>query len=314
MTQNRGPSEPIPIRFDRILFTTDFSPTSATALPYAAALARRFGSMLYVAHVIPPESYAHLPPGERETALARMRQEAGERINADLAAAPLQGIAHQVALHEGDLWSVLSVLIEEHDIDLIITGMHGKHGIQKLLSGSIAEEISRLAMRPVLLIGPEVTLPPETEMRIERILHLTDFASESRRAMDYAYALAKAYEAHLYFLHIVDNVPDERLSTKMPAEAFFRLQLMEKRWPESQEGIAPEFLLDFGSQEGRTLEAAEKQNIQLMVLSVPGTSHPDLTAHLPGPLAYNIASHARCPVLAVRGVAEPSGSEPRGTP
>lgn len=92
--------------------------------------------------------------------------------------------------------------MERHDIDLIVTGSQGRHGVQKLLSGSVAEEISRLAACPVLLIGPEVAIEPEAEVPLDRILYATDFSPESRRAMDYAYALARAYGAHLYFLHI----------------------------------------------------------------------------------------------------------------
>ncbi len=35
--------ENIPIRFERILLSSDFTDVSAKALPYAAAIARRFG-------------------------------------------------------------------------------------------------------------------------------------------------------------------------------------------------------------------------------------------------------------------------------
>jgi len=35
-----------------VLFPTDFSPTSESALPYAVAIARRFGSTLHLVHVL----------------------------------------------------------------------------------------------------------------------------------------------------------------------------------------------------------------------------------------------------------------------
>jgi Universal stress protein family len=37
---------------NNVLFATDFSATSEAALPYAAAICRRFGSTLHAAHVL----------------------------------------------------------------------------------------------------------------------------------------------------------------------------------------------------------------------------------------------------------------------
>jgi len=51
----------------RILFATDFSPTSEVALPYAVSLAGHYGSNLYLAHVISPE-YPDFPPPEERAA------------------------------------------------------------------------------------------------------------------------------------------------------------------------------------------------------------------------------------------------------
>jgi nucleotide-binding universal stress UspA family protein len=289
----------IPINFKKILVATDFSPISEAALPYAAAIARHFGSVLFLVHVIPSESYGHIPHEERDAALAGMRQEAEERIKALVAASHFASIPCEVIVVHGDVWPVLSSLAQEHDVDLIVTGTHGRHGFQKLLAGSVAGEIFREAVPPVLLVGPEVTVEPESQLHLERILCIPDFASESGGAVKYAFALAAAYSAELYFLHVVDNVWDEPLCTRMSPEAFFRMRLLEKGWPHKQDDIEPKLLLEFGSPESLMLETAQKQRVQMIILDVSGTRHPDLSAHLPGPLAYNIVSHARCPVLGV---------------
>ena len=49
------------------------------------------------------------------------------------------------------------------------------------------------------------------------------------------------------------------------------------------------------------LETAGKLQIELIVLGVRGTRFPRVAAHLPGPTAYDVVSHARCPVLVIRG-------------
>src|ERR1700758_3581966 len=213
------------LRFDRVLLTTDFSSISEKALPYAAAIARHFGATLYVVHIIGTEHYAHIPASERTIALARMKQEAERRIMAILATSHFQGIPHKMILGHGDVLAVLSRIVEDEDIDLIVTGTHGKHGLEKLFTGSMAEEIFRLASVPVLAIGPEVEIDPQAEVRMQRILYATDFSPESGRAMRYAYALAKQYGAQLYFLHVDEDVWQEPFSTRVTAESFCRLQL-----------------------------------------------------------------------------------------
>ena len=292
------------IRFDKILLTTDFSPISEKALPYAAAIARHFGAMIYVAHLIPVEDYAHIPPSERSEALARIKEQAERQITAILSSSHFQGIPHKIVLDHGDVLTLLSRIAEEDNIDLIVTGTHGKHGLQKLFTGSMAEEILRIASIPVLAVGPEVMVDPQAEVNIRHILYVTDFLPESKRAMRYAYALAKQYGAHLYLLHVVEDVWREPFSTRVPADTFCRVQLQEKGFSDIDESIHPEFLVEFGMAEERTLEVVKNRDVQLMVLSVPGTTHPALSAHLPGPIAYNIVSHARCPVLGVRGNVE----------
>jgi nucleotide-binding universal stress UspA family protein len=188
-----------------------------------------------------------------------------------------------------------------------VTGPKGRsthclrpHGFEKLVEGSTAEEIERLSARPVLLVGPEVATDPQAEVNIGRILFATDFSPEASRSMEYACALATAYTAHPVVLHVVDNPFDEPLATKMLGEAFCRLQMVENKWPEHQLGVEPEYLVEFGSPEPLTLDTLAKRDVQLLVLTAAGTGRPWFKPRLPGPLAYNIVTHARCPVLAIR--------------
>jgi nucleotide-binding universal stress UspA family protein len=300
MNNSARSNDGISLRLKRILFATDFSPASATALPYVAAIARHFDSQLFIAHVVPRSEYAHIPKAEHPGALQRMRQNAESRITESLASGDFGEIPYQLLIEPGDIWTVLSSLADTHNVDLIAAGTHGPHGLEKLVSGSVAEEISRLAARPVLLVGPEVKSLPQAQAHLACILHVTNFLLEARYAMQCAYALAKAYAAHLLILHVVDNPLGEPLATRMSGDAFCRLRLLENRLPEREKGVEPEFLLEFGAKEARTLEIVEKRAVQLLVLSEPRSCHPELAGHLPGPLAYNLVTHACCPVLTIR--------------
>jgi nucleotide-binding universal stress UspA family protein len=79
------------------------------------------------------------------------------------------------------------------------------------------------------------------------------------------------------------------------------MQLLEKHWTSEEEGVHPEFRVDFGPPAERILESAAMLRIDLLVLGVRGTHYPRVAAHLPGPTAYDVVLHARCPVLVIRG-------------
>ncbi len=288
--------------FNRILFATDFSPDSTAALPYAIAITRHFGANLYLAHVIPLDAYDVIPANERDAAVENMQAHVEEQMTGLRSTLLLRGLPHEVLVDHGEVWPMLAAMGEKHAIDLIVIGTHGRRGVEKLLLGSTAEEILRCAQEPVLMVGPESSVAPETEARFQRILYATDFSAEAEPAMHFARRLAQEYGAALFFLHVVEDVWKETISTRVDADDFFRLSLLQKHWIlKPEEGPTPEFHVDFGPPAECILEIAGKLQIELIVLGVRGTRHSRVAAHLPGPTAYNVVSHARCPVLAIRG-------------
>jgi nucleotide-binding universal stress UspA family protein len=293
MTPQREPA----VRIAKILFATDFSEVSAKALPYAAAFARRFAAELCVVHVLGDGE-----PQQDTAAVAQLRREAEARTNRLLEGAHFRGVRHQVVLAEGEILPALASVAEQRGADLLVLGMHGRHGLAKALLGSVADEILRLAQVPVLVVGSEVSVPAEEELRVHRVLYAADFSPGCGRALQYAGAIAQAEHARLLVLHVVEDIWKEPTSTRLRAEEYLRVRLLEEGWMASIDPVEPELLIDFGPAEDRIVQQAEQHGVELIVLDVPSTTHPVLSAHLPGPLAYNVASHARCPVLAVRGV------------
>jgi nucleotide-binding universal stress UspA family protein len=290
----------LPLRIERILFADDFTQSSARALPYAVAFARRFGAEIEAVSVIPSEVYAHLPSEQLVAKLAEMETATAEHVQALLAAMQVADIAIRVQIEHGEVLTAIAWIAARERIDLIVAGSHGWHGIQKLIAAPVDQKIAATAPCPVLLVGPEVTVAPEAEARIERILFATDLETTSRPALDYAYALARAYSAQLTLLHVAEDVWREPRSTRMSPEAFCRMRMLENGLPQHEPDIDLRFQVDFGPRESLTVEAAQNWDVQLIVMGVPSAAHPALASHLPGPLVYDIASHARCPVLAVR--------------
>lgn len=292
-----------PVLFKHILFATDFSPSSTTALPHAVAVARHFAAKLYLAYVIPTDAFDLIPAGERDSALANMRRHVEEQMAGLRATSLLRGVNHGALVDHGNVWRMILGMVEKQNIDLIVIGTHGRSGVEKLLLGSTAEEILRCARVPILMVGPDNLVPPGTEAKPHSILYATDFSPESEPALRYACSLAKEYGGALFFLHVTQDAWKEPLSTRMQAADFFRMRFVEKKWTLDEE-ISPEYHVEFGRPAEYILEISGKLQIELIVLGVRGARYPRVAAHLPGPTAYDVVSHARCPVLVVRGETE----------
>lgn len=292
-----------PIFIRRILLANHFTEPSVAALVYAAELAQQFGAEILAEHVIPPDEYARIAPGELEETLSSMRDSAAAQIRDVLSQARLEGIPVSVRMENGDIPAAIAECARKNHVDLIAAGSHGRHGIQKLLSPAVDEEIALETDAPVLLVGPEVVIAPGAETHIRKILYATDLEPHSLRSLVYAYRLAQACGATLWLVHVADDVWREPLSTRMTPEAFCRMRLLENRLPDRAEGVDLQFIVSFGARESLILEAVREQDVQLVVVGLRSKAYPVLASHLPGPLAYEIASHAPCPVLVVRNAA-----------
>jgi nucleotide-binding universal stress UspA family protein len=282
-----------------LLFATDFSPASQAALPYAAAIARRYGSRLLLAHVLRPQVWAPAPPEwvpmesdlPRQAAMAEM---------AKLEQSPLlAGLPHEACVEEGAVWDRLALLMKRQETDLLIMGTHGRRGLQKLLMGSVAEELFRLAACPVLTVGPGVAPKAEEVAEFHRILYATDFSAESQAALPYAVSLAQENQARLTVLHVVEIAAPAYLADPQHALDSLKQRLQELLPREAALWCEPEFVLESGSPGEGILKVAKEQHADLIVLGVRPIRR--LATHLPIATAHEVVCHAPCPVLTVRG-------------
>jgi nucleotide-binding universal stress UspA family protein len=135
----------------RILVPIDFSETSDAALRYGVELARRFNARLYLLHV--PEH-----PGEAAEAeypidlFETMQNAAHDRLPHLLTEKERRELRPQCALRLGTPWEEIVRHADEHDIDLIVMGTHGRQGLARVLIGSVAETVVRRALCPVLTV------------------------------------------------------------------------------------------------------------------------------------------------------------------
>ncbi len=283
--------------FRSILFATDFSSISDRALKYAVEIAAPCGSKLFIAHALPSGTPSPSSDyGRRQIDTSRKHVEDSLRLLENSGA--LKGIEHEVMMQSGGVWEVLEKIIKSKNIDLIVLGTHGRGGIKKLVMGSVAEEVLRLAPCPVLTIGSAVP-EPVLAFAFRRVLLATDFSAGSLRALPYATAFSQLVGAKLILLHVLDP-------TKMGWSAQFesiRAHAVERLTALIPEGNNErvEVRIHLGSPGYVIVASAEKELADLIVMGARATHAVGTSTHLPWTVAHHVVCHAPCPVLTVLG-------------
>jgi nucleotide-binding universal stress UspA family protein len=283
-----------PIKLKRILWTTDFSQASQASFPHAIALARRYESTIYLAHVFVPHPYPMVSP-EAATYIEDLRRGSSTRLTAMAESDKLQGIPHEVLLGHGEVAEELNTLVKERQIDLLVLATHGRRGLRRFLLGSVAEEVWRTAECPVLTVGPHALDRPAEEIALRQILYPTDLSAESFAAAPFALSFALEYESRLAVLHVVPTAI--RTSAGLLARAF-RDELQEIFPPETTPWCEPECIVESGEPAETILRIAKERKADLIVL---GVRSPEALArqHVSN-VAYPVVAGADCPVLTVR--------------
>lgn len=144
--------------FKKILSPTDFSELSYEAMKAANELALHFSAELYVVHVVPPIPTANVPAPTSPSSfhISSYRQELEESSKKSLDEIVKQQISKEVRAHpivlEGDASYQIVRIAEEENVDLIVIATHGETGWRRLVLGSVAEKVGRLAPCAVLTI------------------------------------------------------------------------------------------------------------------------------------------------------------------
>lgn len=282
------------ISFKNILFLTDFSDASRAALVYALAFARHHNAKLFPAHVYNAVPVAYPEGGGVYNFSPETKQANLEKLD-DLVRRNCNSFEPLVT--DGMMEYAVQHWIDEHGIDLVVIGTHGRRGVQRFLLGSAAEAIFRTATCPVLTVGPHVAIKPYDESRIDKILFATDLTRESEYAVSYALSFAHERRAHVTFLHVIPD--DVRQYLDHARIVAFCHQELKKLVPEdAQLWCEPEFRVEAGDPAEQIINFAEREFPDLVVLGLPRDK--DFSTHFQTGVTYKVVTSAPCPVLTVR--------------
>lgn len=149
------------LNFKRIVVGMDFSRSCESALCFAVELARKYGSKLFLFHMLPvpplPKYTRENYKADIDTAKKRLKEFCREFLG---------GINHEYIISGGALpHQEIIKCAENNDADLIAIGSHTKEKSGKWYAGSVVERVSfRSKCGVIVVTDPDVLLPWEDSL------------------------------------------------------------------------------------------------------------------------------------------------------
>lgn len=297
------------IAIKRILFPTDFSPCAEKAFAVADKLAKRYDAELHVVHVIVwsgadlnPGVLYGLPQTEQERVLANVRGHVRDKIKGAIP----EGTSYPYKLTEVTDSSAASAVIsyvEDHDIDLVVMGTHGYRRLKRVLLGSTAERVVRLAKCPVLTVRRDAKVD---DYEPRRILVPVDFSDQTESLLRHAMFVAADENAVIDVIHVI---PPQYLPAiyygadplPVPYDQIRRRTMTHLREVLDDvigDSVKSNPFVAVGDPVTEITEMANKSDYDLMIISTHGYS--GVKHALLGSVAERVVRSAPCPVLVTK--------------
>ena len=299
------------MRIRRILYPTDFSATATQALKHALFLAEQFEAELHMLHAIILHESDPRDPDRHFPEPSEILNQLFEIADSEMAEIVRKNEAKTFSLVEAKVrgYSAGEVILrytDEHDIDLVVMGTHGRRGPARLFLGSVAEEVVRHAPCPVLTLREEKA--PKAIEAVEKILVPVDFSPYSQEALSYGKEVAALYGAGLQVLHTIEEPaypyfytpggtysPVEQLEAlREKAEEALDKMLSETPGPE----VPAERFVATGRPASEIARFAEERGSDMVVIATHGLT--GLERLLVGSTAEQVVRLAHCPVFTVK--------------
>lgn len=289
--------------FDSILVPTDGSEHATRAAEHGAALARAFSASLHVMAVIDTRTAGGPFSGgdlEDET-LDRMTADAEDTVTAITDAVDAAG-AIQTTIRTGNPADEICAYRDDHDIDLIAMGTHGRTGVERYLAGSVTESVVRHADVPVFTV--RATEQSRKTDSYDDILVPTDGSTAATAAVEPACEIAAQFDSRLHALNVV-NLGDVATGSEytLPTDLIDTLEAQGEKVTERiaararESGVETVTQVVDGFPAADILDYAEENDIDLIVMGTAGRT--GLNRFIMGSTTERLIRHADMPVLAV---------------
>ena len=303
--------------YDTILIPTDGSEHAERAAEHALELARAFDAEVHVLGVADVQAAAGVfdAGGVDEEFVDQLESEVRETVDAAEALARESDAVRTAVVHGTPSDAILEYA-EDHDVEMIAMGTHGRTGLNRYIAGNVTERVVRLADVPVFTV--RATERSVAGDGYDRVLIPTDGSDCAAVAVDHGIAIAEAFDAEVHALNVVDigavaTSSDIALPTET-VEQFERsgrraVDAVAERAREAGLEVVTEVVEAFPA--SGLLEYAEENDIDLITMGTHGRGGFD--RFFLGSMTAKVVRHAEMPVLSVpggdRGPAEGDESE-----
>lgn len=193
----------------KILLPTDFSEVAEYSLKYAANLAKIYDAEIVALYMIDRED-AFLTRMEAMQLFEnidyheRINQSFKDFLNKDY----LSDIKVQTVIKRHVDFTKISDLLEILEVDLIVMGTHGAHGLGGMFLGSNAEKVVRTSKVPTLIVKMN-----RSNFKLDKVVLTCDLDLEMTEAFEKAYQFLKDNNLDFDILYV--NTPEDFMSTEL---------------------------------------------------------------------------------------------------
>jgi len=296
------------VKIDKILCPIDFSKCSRVALNNALEIAKVLGAELHLFHAILLYEDDSYRPDDRLPDNIVSYELIEEISNQKLTsiADDHREEAFKIVTASSRAFSATEEILnyaDDHEIDLIIMGTHGRTAISHLLLGSVAERVIRMAKCPVMTFRKESKSPGS----LKKILVPTDFSDYSKLALKYALELAERFSSRITLFHAFEQQIHPSFYASGMTSIFEIDSQLKQRATEAMEDFRnqfakPDIATDYALAEGAAyreiVDYAKKEDFDLLVIATHGLR--GLEHFLIGSTTEKVIRHAEIPVLTVK--------------
>jgi nucleotide-binding universal stress UspA family protein len=291
---------------DKILFPTDGSDGAAVVFDHVLDVAHAHDATVYVLNVADTsrDSVTQIR-GEVIDVLERegatVVQEAAERASA-------RDVPAVTEVLQGEPYSTIVDYATANDVDLVVMPTHGRRGLERFLLGSTTERVVRRSEVPVLTVRPDDDVTVRHPYR--SVLVPTDGSDPASAALDLAVDVARADEAALHLLSVVDVASlgvDVRADIAVDSlEESAREILETAERTAAAAGVDPAATrVEFGTAIARAIRSYVADNdVDLIVVGTHGRTGFD--RYVLGSVTEKLVRTATVPVLTVRDTPDAS--------
>jgi len=288
--------------YDRILVPTDGSDHASRAADHAALLAETFDATVDLVTVVDLDAAAGpFSAGGVDEGYVEQLTDSGRETLGDAESRFDRVGTVETAVLTGSPAEAILGHAADHDVDLVCMGTHGRSGLGRYLTGSVAERVLRQASVPVMTVR---ATDEGDAAGYDELLVPTDGSERAEAAVEHALAIAERFDSRVHVVSVV-NVGDIATGSEMGIPDGLLAEL-EAGASDATESVANEARaagldavtsVSVGRPKRDLLAYVEDNDIDLVCMGTHGRT--GLNRVLVGSTAEALVRHCTIPVLTV---------------